>query len=314
MKEIKLDLINNALDFIDSSLDPILNDDLEKLKYSILHLSAGIELLLKEKLREEHWSLIFEDISKANLSSFESGDFISVNFNTSVSRLENISEVQIQAKDLIYLRDLKKRRNRIEHFKLNENSNAIKSLTAKLLLFILEFLTNNFKVADFNSDTKSQIEKIREKANKFNEHTKLRYFKIMSELKEYDTSNFLPCPSCYQRTLQVDDSIKCNFCGYHEDPEKVAEDFLEQILRISKYREISTGGEFPLFYCSECGTHSLVLTDEFGLCFCCVKKYDRTSFDYCQNCGEFLSKDQLEDDICSDCHTDRWERFNKAYP
>ena len=59
INDIRLDLFENGLDFIDNSLDQILNlTDHHKLKYSILHLSAGIELVLKEILQREHWSLL----------------------------------------------------------------------------------------------------------------------------------------------------------------------------------------------------------------------------------------------------------------
>ena len=39
----------------------------------LLHMSSGVELLLKERLRREHWSLIFRDPDKASLSVLESG-------------------------------------------------------------------------------------------------------------------------------------------------------------------------------------------------------------------------------------------------
>lgn len=50
-------ILKIKLDFITNSLNPILESNNEhELKYSILHISAGLELLLKEILRNEHWS------------------------------------------------------------------------------------------------------------------------------------------------------------------------------------------------------------------------------------------------------------------
>lgn len=57
MEEITLDLLDNGIDYILEAVRPLFLNRLESqhlLKYSILHLYSGIELLLKEKLRQEH--------------------------------------------------------------------------------------------------------------------------------------------------------------------------------------------------------------------------------------------------------------------
>lgn len=48
-KKVKLNMIDNGLDFLLKSLDTIEDND-ENLKYSIINLHAGIQLLLKELL------------------------------------------------------------------------------------------------------------------------------------------------------------------------------------------------------------------------------------------------------------------------
>jgi len=35
------------------------------IKYSLLHLSSGIELVLKHRLLQEHWTYVFTDMNKA---------------------------------------------------------------------------------------------------------------------------------------------------------------------------------------------------------------------------------------------------------
>lgn len=47
--EIKMNMVDNGLDFILKSLKTIENSD-EDLKYSLINLHAGIQLLLKELL------------------------------------------------------------------------------------------------------------------------------------------------------------------------------------------------------------------------------------------------------------------------
>ena len=54
-------LLENGLDFISSALKHLKNQPTKReLKYAVLHLSAGIELILKERLKREHWSLVFD--------------------------------------------------------------------------------------------------------------------------------------------------------------------------------------------------------------------------------------------------------------
>jgi hypothetical protein len=55
-------LIDNALDFIQRAARDVWSVELtpqQQLKYSTIELNEGIKLLLKVRLLQEHWSLIF---------------------------------------------------------------------------------------------------------------------------------------------------------------------------------------------------------------------------------------------------------------
>ncbi len=87
-------LLENGLDFLISSLnhltsasgrpgsktaitiDPSELEQKRRLKYALLHLCASIELIFKERLRQEHWSLVFKEISKANRTAYDAGGHI----------------------------------------------------------------------------------------------------------------------------------------------------------------------------------------------------------------------------------------------
>lgn len=86
--QIQFTLLENSLDFIltgvkDLSGEPTPRD----LKYSALHLSAGVELLLKARLEKQDWSLVFKDVNKANEDAYKTGEFKSVGWQTSITRL-----------------------------------------------------------------------------------------------------------------------------------------------------------------------------------------------------------------------------------
>ena len=67
-------MLENGLDFILSGLKHIGSQRFKfDLKYVVLHLSAGIELVLKDRLRREDWTQIFVDPEKATEEKLRSG-------------------------------------------------------------------------------------------------------------------------------------------------------------------------------------------------------------------------------------------------
>jgi hypothetical protein len=86
---VQLSMLENGLDFIASGLkhiaSPVSKFDL---KYAVLHLSAGIELVLKDRLRREDWRQIFVKPDEATEEKLKSGNFKSVNLRDCLERLE----------------------------------------------------------------------------------------------------------------------------------------------------------------------------------------------------------------------------------
>src|SRR5260370_25514085 len=107
--------LENGLDFLLSSLEHLTNasslastdsalSDNKKwqqkrhLKYALLHLCSSIELLFKVRLHQEHWSLVFDDISKADKQAQDIGNFKSVVFHDLIDRLIRICNVDLSDK------------------------------------------------------------------------------------------------------------------------------------------------------------------------------------------------------------------------
>jgi len=145
MKKISLNLLDNGLDYIYESisfLQPIYsdqpsfrheiflshNDSRHVWKYSVLNLYSGIQLLLKEKLKQEHWSLIFQDISSASQEKLNSGDFVSVYHDELIKRLRSISKITINDESINTLREF---RNRFEHFHVDISKDIMGSANLK---------------------------------------------------------------------------------------------------------------------------------------------------------------------------------------
>lgn len=312
MKDFNLNLLENGLDFILSSIDNVLSDERGiELKYSILHIAAGVQLVFKEKLRQEHWSLLFENTSSARIDLLETGDFISVNSKTCLSRLENICSIEISEKDKDYLNKLKNRRNKIEHFKFVDKDVSIISLVTKILIFIVDFIENHLDHSSFTKYNTKQLEALKNKSFDFDEYVKIKLAKAKSKLKTVDDKYIYKCPKCCCETMVVEGGIKCVFCEYEDSPENVAGEYLENILGVSAYREISTGGEFPLYECPECEERALVLHEDFNFCFNCESNYDDVNMDRCATCGTIKLETEIYHGMCGNCRDIKWSEHEK---
>lgn len=83
----------------------------------IINLAIAFELIVKFRLENEHQSLIFADINKAERFKLENGDFISVDIESGVLRLKNICELNYDFKNL---RKICNFRNCLIHFTLRK--------------------------------------------------------------------------------------------------------------------------------------------------------------------------------------------------
>lgn len=105
-------LVRNAIDFLDSSLD-----DLEKRpKNSIVDFYISIELFLKARLMDEHWTLILSKPETANIETFVVGDFHSVFLEDAVKRLGSIANEHLDPITIDNFKALGEHRNQIVHF------------------------------------------------------------------------------------------------------------------------------------------------------------------------------------------------------
>lgn len=303
-EDIQFDLIENGLDFASSGVEHILKDrSPHLLKYAILHLSAGTELLLKEVLKNEHWSLIFENPNNAKFELLATGEFKSVDFETLITRLINISEIELSEKDISILRQLKRLRNKIEHFEFKQNTKAIKSLSSKVLCLLLNFINKNFEINKLSETSKEYIEKLRSDAIRFKEFATLRAAQIHTDLTVAQNKNKIEnCPLCRQAALVLNDDLRCLFCGYSDKPEKVAELYAENILGESRYICMTDGGDFPVIECIHCGAETFVDKGLDGyVCFSCFESNQNSELKCCNYCGQLFESRDDESEICEYC-------------
>ncbi|NPV89966.1 MAG: hypothetical protein HPY50_04225 [Firmicutes bacterium] len=314
-KELTFGLLENGLDFIHSAIKYLINpSNKSDLKYGILHLSAGVDLILKYRLSKEHWTLLFQNVDLANKKDFDSGNFTSVSSKTCIERLKGICSIEIDDKSAAQLKHLRDRRNRLEHFGILDSEIALQVAFCKVLNFALDFIEDNVEQEDFETIEREILEEIRSSLGKFKGFISHRWNTIKSEIEKCKELNMAitNCPTCYQDALVIDDGVKCYFCGYSDDGEKAANEYIQNVLGISAYSTVKDGGEFPLYYCIECGSESMVHLDdgEKGgwICFTCGFDWDESDVCFCISCGSPHQVDVDDIGMCDDCINYRLSR------
>ena len=310
-KEIKFDLLENAFDFILSALKYIVESRTKSnLKYAVLHLCAGTELILKESLRREHWSLLCEDVNKANIRDFKSGNFTSVSFIRCIERLRGICNVSFSKKDERFLFNLREKRNRLEHFGIIDSAEALTSLTAQVLSILLDFINDKLYPDEFPETEAILFNNLRTKSGEFDKFVITRFNQIMPNLKQAIKKWYVvQCPACYQETFVLHDLPSCLFCGYSSEPEIAANEWIENILRVSYGSAIKEGADYPLYKCPECECEALVDIGPSGsqfehdqyICFSCGQSWKESSMDKCDVCGQLYLVKEDDGGMCPDC-------------
>lgn len=223
-------LLKGSHDFIQSAIKFVNEDDKTSWKFAVLHLVSAIELLLKSRLAEEHWSLVFLNPDKATVNNLWSGDFVSVDIDTSQKRLKNISNVELSNKDKYLIKKLREIRNKIIHFHIDINRNSIKGITAQSLNTYIEFYNNNIAT---NWEEYSVFgHELSHKLNEFKEFVETRMESLSTSLNSLNrpkTNHFCECPECLQDAIifTKEAKLQCLFCGHIQDIVEVAEFYAE---------------------------------------------------------------------------------------
>ena len=328
-------MMENGLDFILDAANKLkhskeTDDIIEKrkdIKYSLLHLLSGIELVMKARLFIENWTYIFSKMDLADRHKLASGDFISIEYSKCIERLERLCDISISDDDKETFEYLRQSRNRVEHFYSQESVEAIGAKIDKALKATIIFITSNLE--EFEDPSVVDLRKNERKALS---HTEKQYIQdinaVIAELGTYHQealnlaikraesislpNELMICPDCGEKTLVINDDdanngCHCYFCNYKDDGEMTAQKYLSNVLRLNAYRIVKDGGEYPLYYCPECGQQSLIEVGNQYVCFSCRMMYDKDEIKKCEECGTlYVCYDESDDGLCGNCK--EWRR------
>lgn len=312
----ELDLLDNGLNFIFEALKHSWHKDYaedEKYiwKYSVLNLFSGIELILKERLRRAHWSLIFEDVSNASLLKLENGDFISVSHSELVKRLEGICGIRINDKPL---NELRKIRNKFEHFEVKVSIPECKEKIADAIheLTIFWDIHINPIYTEEQNEKYNTIKSIVSNFDTYVDISLKKHAKTINNIINNNAGILVPCNKCHNTSFMVysdkDKKCKCFVC----DNQLYQNEYLEEIRNEERPNEVEL---------------SFLNTEEYETCCkVCnentrVKYYPRhyrndnkfiPDFYYCLNCFHQETELTIEEKVNKEI-TERLEELEKSY-
>jgi hypothetical protein len=146
--ELKLTLLQNGLDFVREGVEALYGSHgsapAHAHKYALLHVFSGTLLLLKERLRRAHPSLILKDVGQQ-----ATPDAKTVDFDEVLRRLQGAAGVALDRPDLELLRRVQKERNALEHFEANLQLDHVNALVGELVEFLDRFLRTELQESLF---------------------------------------------------------------------------------------------------------------------------------------------------------------------
>jgi hypothetical protein len=99
-------------------------------KFALAHFSTGLELLLKARLLNEHWSLVV--LSKPDLKKFRSGESTTVGITEAMDRLDSVVGEPVPKDARAAFEKVARHRNRVMHFFLEVGDQDREKLTREV--------------------------------------------------------------------------------------------------------------------------------------------------------------------------------------
>ena len=199
--ELRLTLLENGLDFVREGVEALYRGEgtvpARAYKYALLHIFSGTLLILKEKLRRAHKSLVFADV--ANIAPGAK----TIDFETTIARLTGAARVPLDRADQELLRKVQKQRNTIEHFEVSIPIQHADALVGELVDFLERFLREQLKGSLFKHVSREAGSRISELA------------KIAERLRKVDLARWSKLAAKYRRLTVAQLGKLANDHEYH---------------------------------------------------------------------------------------------------
>ena len=224
MPIVKFSLLENALDSLAQAVEFALSNrnNPSKLKVAILLVAQAVELVLKERLQREHWSLIFRNVEQAR-----NEDAMTVTIKEAQKRLNTIAGVSLDQSDSEAIENLQRTRNRIQHYEIELSFGQALSQINVAIGFLIRFLhaelgtdiQEHLNAQDYQRllEVEETLEELRGIAQDRVEE--IREARGPARPKDLVAWHFevIECPVCWEKfyILSISEHLsKCQLCNY----------------------------------------------------------------------------------------------------
>lgn len=314
--DLRYPLVVNGLDYLLDvvgrlATEPGTAPDARALKYAVLHLQAGTEVLLKARLQQEHWSLVFDEPATATRAKFDSADFTSCTTTAAFTRLTNIVGLDLPQKSIDAVTKLARDRNALMHYGLTQPAGAVETRAADVLNFLLPFLATHLLPGlepEQKADAERTLTVVRAQLRSIEAYIRTRMNDLRAGLAQAADTTLL-CPQCAQPALVLaaDARPTCRFClKTWQDPNEAAAEYSWIVL--GQDPEGYPAPDSPVQFCPDCPALTLALvmgavtaaSAQRRLCFSCAGDFTDREFTPCVTC-EALTPSDAEGARCSAC-------------
>jgi hypothetical protein len=308
---VKYPMAENGLDYLWSAVEHLRGQPGRRgLKYAVLHLGAGAELVLKERLRRHDPKLLLRDPEQFDEADFEAGDFKSASVFATMTRLTDDAGVVLAEADRQTVLALREKRNRLEHFGIVDTREALVASTARTLDFLLEFIRRELGDDTLSKEAATYMEDIRDALPDLAGFVHERWERIRPEV-DAATTAVVGCIRCAQPAAVLDDGSHCHFCADRTAAELAAEEYAHSIVGASHYEVVHDGGDWIVATCPQCerethvnqGSGLPVDTTAEWVCFGCGETWSRNTIASCDKCGGPVDQTADTMGVCPSC----WE-------
>lgn len=227
----EMDLLGNALDSLTEALvkfEEAEDGDESAYKFTVLHLSHFIELVLKYHITSRHPLLIYKDPFAPKLNKNKTiGLWDAINFINNEAPETVSKEFK---KDLVWLKEL---RNQIEHHKFSMDTREARTTIGRLFRSLLEFL-EEYSEVEIESHLPSRA---KETFKVLSDEYEFSLREALKEADAFDDENQpkysnnpdawpprIECADCGHPTLLLNEEsrtgYRCIFCG-NEDGDEI---------------------------------------------------------------------------------------------
>lgn len=285
----------HGLDFVATAVRQLESTSSERdLRYALLHLAAGAELLMKSWLLKEHWSLVFENLDEAATSRLISGKFKTVTSDQCIDRLERVVRINISERGRGELERLRGLRNKMIHYSMPIDEGDVRALSAGVLSELVDLIRDNCDLE--GSEENRLFADLVRALPKLEHYRDRRKDQVSAALAALGENAFL-CPTCGECAVTLEGGRnECLHCldAFHFS--EIQDLHLEKVLKLDATRN-QDFGQCPS--CLVTGLGRRWRNSEKLFCYQCHEVYNRSQLQVCGLCDEWFAEQGV--DRCAAC-------------